>query len=286
LPLAPPVERGRRPHATVPCMAAAAVTIALRIVDALAFSSTWMALAAAALVAASSHALGVPADPRAIGLALTGTLAIYNIDRLRDLERDRCTAPLRTAFVMRHEVALVGCTTAALLLAMALFASAGMGAGVLLLPALVLGLAHRRLKRIAFFKPIYIVAAWLTVVVGLPWCLAAGASPTILPSHAGWLIAILALSILANAVASNVRDHEAGAARLGSARALAIARGLAAVGVVCGALAPGPVRMLVAVPAATLAALAPFRSSERYGLVIVDGALLAGALVALMLPAA
>ncbi len=245
-----------------------------------------MALAAAALVAASSHALAVPLDPRAVGLALAGTFAVYNIDRLRDLEHDRSTAPLRTAFVLRHETALLWCTAAALLLALLLFASAGMAAGVLLLPVLALGLAHRRLKHIAFFKSIYIVAAWLTVVVGLPWRLAAGARPAIRVEHAGWLVVILALSILANAIASNVRDDEAGAARLGSHRALAVARGLAAMGVGCGALAPAPVRALVAVPAATLAALVSFRASERYGLVIVDGALLAGALVSLVLPAA
>ncbi len=260
--------------------------MALRFVDALAFSSAWLAFAAAALVAASSRALELPVDPRALGLAFAGTFVVYNLDRLRDLDRDRRTAPLRTAFVVRHETALVRCSLAALLLALLLLAFTGVRAGVLLLPALALGLAHRRLKQIAFFKPAYIVAAWLLVVVGLPWCLAAGARPAIRPAHAGWLIAVLASSILSNAVAANVRDHEAGAARLGAKRALAIARRLAVAGVVCAALAPGSVRTLVAVPAATFAALAAFRGSERYGLVIVDGALLAGALVALVLPAA
>ncbi len=264
-------------------MRAPAVKPALRSVDALAFSSLWMALAAAALVAASSRALGVPADPRAVGLALTGTFAVYNIDRLRDLERDRRTAPLRTAFVMRHQMALVGGTAAALLLGLLLFALAGTRAGILLLPVLGLGLAHRRLKRLGLFKPVYIVFAWLTVVAGLPWILAV-ARPAIELSRGAWLIAVLALAILSNAIASNIRDREAGAARFGPTRALAVARGLAAAGVLCALLAPAAVRALAAVPAAMLAALLPFHASERYGLVIVDGALLVGALVALALP--
>ena len=244
-----------------------------------------MAFAAAALVAASSRALELPVDARAVGLAFAGTFVVYNLDRLRDLERDRRTAPLRTAFVVAHQTALVRCSLAALVLALLLLAFAGGRAGVLLLPALALGLAHRRLKHIAFFKPVYIVVAWLIVVVGLPWCLAASAGRAIQPAQVGWLIAVLAASILSNAVAANVRDHEAGAARLGAERALAIARRLAVAGVVCAVLAPGSVRTLVAVPAITFAALAAFRGSERYGLVIVDGALLAGALVALVLPA-
>jgi hypothetical protein len=41
------------------------------------------------------------------------------------------------------------------------------------------------------------------------------------------------------------------------------------------------VRPLVCIPLATLAALAFFRADERYGLVVVDGALWAGALLAL-----
>jgi hypothetical protein len=260
-----------------------AVVMAPRCVDALAFSSAWMAFAAAALVAASSRALEVPVDARALGLAFAGTFVVYNLDRLRDLERDRRTAPLRTAFVVAHQTALVRASLAALLLALLLLAFAGVRAGVLLLPALALGLAHRRLKHIAFFKPVYIAVAWLIVVVGLPWCLAAGAGRAVEPAQVGWLSAVLAASILSNAIAANVR--EAGAARIGAQRALGVARGLAAAGVACAVLAPASVRTLVAVPAATFAALAAFRGSERYGLVIVDGALLVGALAALVLPA-
>jgi hypothetical protein len=147
----------------------------------------------------------------------------------------------------------------------------------LLLPALAAGLAHRRLKRFAFAKPFSLVGAWLLVVVGVPACMAPD------PERIGWTTAVLGTAILANAIASNLRDPEAGAARNDPARALAIARLLALLGVAAAAIAPAAVRSLAPVPAATLLALLLFRSTERYGLVAVDGALLGGALLAIAL---
>ena len=63
---------------------------AVRGLEFLAFTGLWPAAVAAALVAACSWAL----EPRAglgqvtplIGLASLGTLVVYNVDRLRDLE--------------------------------------------------------------------------------------------------------------------------------------------------------------------------------------------------------
>ncbi len=78
-----------------------------------------------------------------------------------------------------------------------------------------------------------------------------------------------------------MRDGEAAIAHLGPRLPLRIARALATLGIVLGAFAPPPVRPLAAVPAATLASLLGFRPSERYGLIVVDGALLAGALLAI-----
>ena len=88
-----------------------------RAVDAAVFSSAWLAAAAAGLVAASARAMEIPLDPRLLGLAAAGTLVVYNVDRLRDLERDRLTAPARSAFVERWCDALVLGTGAAALIA-------------------------------------------------------------------------------------------------------------------------------------------------------------------------
>ncbi len=244
--------------------------------DALAFSSLWLAGAAASLVAATSRALGGEVDPALLGLAFSGTLVIYNVDRLRDLDSDRETAPARSSFVERHWKPLIVTTVLAGLVATVLTLLAGPPVMLLLIPALLLGLAHRRLKGFGFAKPLYIVGAWLLVVVGLPWAVQDTAS------GAPWCAAILGPAILANAITSNLRDPEAGAAALGPAPRLWIARAVALLGVVVAGFSPDAGRILLTVPAATGLSLIRFRASERYGLVVVDGALLFGGLAALL----
>ena len=62
------------------------------------------------------------------------------------------------------------------------------------------------------------------------------------------------------------------------------ARAIALAGGVLALAGPAPLRPLAAVPFLTLAALLPFRADERYGLIVVDGALLAGGLLAAVAP--
>jgi hypothetical protein len=245
------------------------------LLDAVVFSSLWLAAAAAVLVAAASRALGAPVDPASAALAACGTLVVYNVDRLRDIRRDHVTAPERTSFVQTHRRALVALTVLAGVASAALAPRLGRGAALLLAVVLAVGLLHRRLKRAAFIKPLYVTAAWLAVVVGLPWYTASQ------PLHTGWVLASLGCALLANAIASNLRDDEAGAARID--HALRIARGASLVGSVAALSGPPEVRALSAVPLATLAVLLRFHPSERFGLVALDGALLAGAVLALAL---
>lgn len=127
----------------------------LRLLDALAFSSLWVASAAALLCAAASQAMRSPPSPEAVVLAFAGTLLVSSVDRVRDFERDRTGAPLRSAFVARHRVPLL--------------------------------------------------------------------APQ--PERATRVALVLFTTLLANAVASSVRDAEAGPARIGLARGLAFARG-------------------------------------------------------------
>lgn len=257
------------------------VTALRRLLDPLAFSSLWLAGTAAALAAAASQALAIPPAPRALGLAFCGTLVVYNVDRLRDLERDRLTAPARSAFVEAHGGLLAALCVLAGLVCLVLAWPPRAAVLLLLAPILAAGLAHRRLKRFGFAKALYLVAAWVGVTVGLPAVLARSpVEPGALASTTG----ILAASILANAIASNIRDQEAGALRVGLATALATARVVAFLAVLFAVLAPPPIRRLLPIPALTLCALLPFRADERYGLLVVDGALLVGALASLALP--
>lgn len=242
--------------------------------DALVFSNLWVAGAAVALCAAASLALGsVPGGPL-LGLVLCGTLVVYNVDRLRDLERDRVTAPERSAFVARHRRALVWLTGVAALAAAVLVLRLGPGAWWLLLPVLAAGLLHRRLKRLVWFKPAYLVGAWLAVTAGLP-AVRAGATASL-----GWVLLLFATALMANAAASNLRDAEGASAWLGERTVLRAARTLCAAGVLAATLAPPLLAPLGLVPGLTLVALVGFRADERYGLVVVDGALLVGGALA------
>ncbi len=106
----------------------------MALLDALAFSSVWVSGAAALLTAAAAKAMAVPAPPEALVIAFAGTFFVYNVDRLRDVARDRETSPERTAFVTTHRARLRALSAGAALLAVA----AGLRAG-----AEVAGLADR-----------------------------------------------------------------------------------------------------------------------------------------------
>jgi len=243
--------------------------------DAVLWSSAGLALGAAALTAAASRALGLVPEPALLALVSGGTLTVYVIDRVRDLPRDRVTAPRRAAFVARHRRALLA--LAALGAALAAGGALALGPRPLALAAGVgaLGLAHRRLKRFAAAKPLYLTFAWTAVPVGLPAAADPGAT------HVGWAAAIVGATVLANVALSNLRDGEALAGRLGARRTLPLAGASLLAGLAAAWLGPAAVRPLAALPLAMSGALLGFRPTERYGALAVDGALLVGALLAL-----
>jgi len=247
------------------------------LLDALVFSNLWMAAAAGALVAAASRAMETAIRPEAVGLAFAGTLVVYNIDRLRDLHRDRHASRDRSAFVTEHEGRLIGLSGAAAAASLYFGAHAGWLAALMLLPVLGVGLFHRRLKRFENTKIVYIAASWTCVGFGLPAVLAPDAQ------NLHWVAAILAATMLANVSAFNVREEGAHLERVRRRRALQVARVCAGIGVALGALAPSPSDALIAIPLATLLALVGYRPTERFSPLFVDGALLAGSLIAVAL---
>jgi 4-hydroxybenzoate polyprenyltransferase len=244
------------------------------LLDVLTFSSLWVAAAAAALTVACSLAMGIAPAIAPVGLAFSGTLVVYNIDRIRDLDRDRRTAPDRSAFVAAHAGTLSLLVLASGVAAAGFAVAAGPPAGLVLVPVALLGLLHRRIKHLGCAKSAYITASWVAVVAGVPIAVDPAARDAV------WVLSAVACAVFANAAASNVRDDEVAAARLGAAPVLLAARVVAAAGAAIALTAPATVVPLAAVPLFTLLALLPFRRSERYGLVAVDGALLVGAAVA------
>jgi hypothetical protein len=136
---------------------------------------------------------------------------------------------------------------------------------------LALGLLHRRLKNIRGIKTIYLAGSWLAVVLGLP-LLNAGTAPTPAAVRVYWVSAILGCAILSNLLASNLDRRQAP-----SRSHLGAATGIAGLGIGFALVAPDPLRGLALIPAAEFIALSRFRTGERYGAVVVDGALLLGA---------
>ena len=258
----------------------------LRAQGAFAFSSVLVACAAAALAAAASRALGFAPEPAVLALAFCGTVVVYCVDRVRDLTRDAHTSPLRSAFVAKHRSALLA--AAALCVAGALAAGVLAGARVIAIAGAIaaFGFAHRRLKRFAWAKPLYLTGSWTAVTVGLPAAAASagnssgvGALPFDL-ARLALVTGILGATVQANVVLSNLRDSEGLAAHFGSRRARAVAAMFAALALALVLLGAPELRALAALPLAMVCAVAAFRPDERYGAVVVDGALLLGGALA------
>jgi 4-hydroxybenzoate polyprenyltransferase len=248
--------------------------MAVRLLDGLAFSSLLASAIGAGLSLVASRALLAPDAGRSALLASSGAFLIYTLDRLRDADRDRHTSPARTRFVQRHRRSLL----TALVVAGLLFGAAWLTAS----PAIqglcagigVVGLLHRRLKTHPVLKTGYVSLAWVAGCVGIPW-IAAGR-----PGEGLWLAGSLLAVLVANLIASNLRDRETHPLPARPDTVLSIAFAAVAVAMTVALLAPG--RAVVAGWIALLEclALAGFRADERYGLIVVDGALLVGSLLA------
>jgi len=249
----------------------------LRALDALVFSSLWVALAALALAAASSRALGLGASPPVLGLAFCGTVVVYTVDRLRDQRRDRLTAPLRTAFIERHGPSLWVLLGLALLGAVIFGLDAGPPVLAVAAGVAAFGFFHRRLKGWLWAKPAYLSLSWVAVTVGMPLAAAGGAASGLRVGS------VVGLTVLANVVLCNLKDHEGGTALLGQRRALALAGAILAPALLLAVEGPARVQPLVCLPLLMAPVVAAFRPSERYSGLVVDGALTAGALAALAL---
>lgn len=255
----------------------------LAIAEGIAYSSGVAAAVGGSLTYAVGRALAVSHPGRWAGLALAATFFVYNVDRLRDLRRDRASSPRRSAFVERHRARLaLGAWVAAAVAGLLVLASP---ARVVVLCAVVggVGLLHRRLKRGVRWKIAYVAAAWSAVCVGLPWLAhaadGAGARGSIL--GLGFALGFVGPAVLANVIASNARVGKSSNPD-GAANALHWARGLALGATLLAVFAPKPVAALGFVPAAEAVALWCFRRSERYAHLAVDGALAVGGVLAIV----
>lgn len=252
----------------------------MRAADAFAFSSGLAATIGLSLSMLASRILDAPDAATWATLSAGGTFIIYNLDRLRDIERDRAKSPLRTAFVLRHRNRLYAAVGIVAIAFAAILVEAPRPIGLLCLAIGLVGFFHRRLKQGAAWKAAYVSIAWVAACVGMPW-LASGRG------DAGpWLATILLASLAGNLIASNLRDDDGAFARRIAAGdslvALWIARAMFMLAFAITLAAPAALLPLAWIPVCEGLALAYYQPTERYGHLAIDGGLLVGALIALI----
>jgi 4-hydroxybenzoate polyprenyltransferase len=250
----------------------------LRLFDALAHSSAIAAGVAASFVWAVSLAFGLVPDAAVVTLAATGTLVVYNVDRLRDVERDRLLAPLRSQFVAENRKPLVALSSIAALASLASAAVLPTSTAVLCGAVLALGLLHRRLKRVRGIKTLYLTGSWLSVTVGLPVLAApTNARPDFETLY--WVGLVVGCAIVSNLMASNLDRRRANesAGHANARRRLNPAIAVAGLGLGVALVAPEALRGFALIPGAEFLALSRYRARERYTAVVLDGALFVGA---------
>lgn len=210
---------------------------------------------------------------------------VYNVDRLRDIERDRTTTPSRTAFIERNRSRLVFFAGAAGLASLGAASTLPLQVAALCAVVLSVGLLHRRIKHVTGLKTAYITFAWTAVCVGIPAQIG-----DLSFCESGPTGIAIGMTIAANLIVSNLRDREGGVSQIPNSAAMALALLLCALAALaCLTEVLGLARTLAAIPLLEATAIAGFSSAgarrhhERYGLAVVDGALLVGGLIGLSL---
>ncbi|RKZ13251.1 hypothetical protein DRQ32_01990 [bacterium] len=225
-------------------------------VELLVRSGIWVGACAVALLAASARSMGVGPDFGLLALAGLGTAGVYGFDRWAT----RGGSPAGW---------ILPCLVAGVL---------GLRqppqAILILVAVCALALVHVRLRDLPWAKPVYIALAWIGVVVGLPWVLRGSAPAPV-------ALGPVALAIAANVLACDAVDREAEAAQIAPKKVWWIARAVAAAGVaVAFAMGAAP---LATIPGCLLLALVRWPADRRFAERVLDGALLVGALAAIVL---
>ncbi|MFD2719073.1 hypothetical protein ACFST9_10125 [Hymenobacter monticola] len=158
--------------------------IARRVLDAVLFSSVWLAGAAAAQTAASFHRWPTAAggvNGRVVALVFAATLLVYNLDAVLPFKhRQPAAGSGRKAWQQRHRRALAVLAGAAALAAAYLFLADGWWHYLpALLPLTVLALVYswplvrwqgqrRAVREVPLLKGFLIAGVWSAITVGLP----------------------------------------------------------------------------------------------------------------------
>lgn len=266
----------------------------LRLLDAVLYSSAWLAAAAAAQTAASLH-LGPPAGAlgyRVVAMVFAATLLVYNADAVLPFKhREPAGASGRKAWQQRHRRALAGLAVGAATVAGYFFLADGWWRHLpLLVPLAALALLYswplvrwrgraRALREVPLLKVFLIAGVWAAITVGLP--VLALHRPL---SEGLGLLGQRFLLVLALAIVFDIRDYgrdrRAGTRTFPGVLGVAGAQGLA-LGLLAGGMALGLWRgaaplavLLPGVLAAAVIAKADESRGDYFFALITDGVLL------------
>lgn len=268
-----------------------------RLLDAVLYSSTWLALAAAALTAATLRRWPFegPSEYHLVALVLAATLLSYNLDAALPFKQGQSAGTsARKAWQQRHRQGLLVLAAAAGAVAGYFFLVDGWWHFLpLLLPLSALALLYswpllrwngrrRALREAPLLKGVLITLVWTAVTVGLPTLLRHHPVREVLGLLAQQFCWIMVITIVFD-IRDHRRDQRAGTHTfpgvLGVARAQALALALLAASVGLGlarGAAPVPVLLPAALAVAVVLAARESRSEYFYAL-LVDGLLLAQA---------
>lgn len=276
-------------------MTTARRALPLRLLDALLYSSAWLAAAAAAQTAATLRqwpALGGAAGAHVVALVFAATLLTYNLDAALPFKhRQPPGTSGRKAWQQRHRPAMLGLAGAAALVdAYLLLTDGWLHFLPLLVPLTALAVGYswpllpwrgrwRAIREVPLLKVFLIAGVWTAVTGGLP----ALALHQPLAAVRGLLAQRFCL-VTALAIVFDIRDYSrdqlAGLrtfpTRLGVGGAKAVALGFLAGGVALG-LARGAAPLAVLLPAGLAAAVilaAREARGDYFFALLTDGVLL------------
>ena len=290
------------PASTLP--AAPRPSVFWRGLDALLFSSLWLAGAAAAQTAATFVTFqprpAVDVSYRVVALVFAATLLVYNLDAVLPFKhRQPAGASVRKAWQQRHRRALALLAAGAALVAGVLFLVDGWWRYLpSLLPLAALALLYswplvrwrgqrRALREVPLLKVFLIAGVWSAITVGLPtlWLHCPLADAAVLLAQR--LCLVLALAIVFD-IRDQSRDRAAGTRTfpvvlgLAGAKAVALACLAGAIGLGLERGMPPLWLGVVGASAAAVILLADERRSDYFFALLADGVLLVPAVLYLV----
>ncbi len=140
----------------------------ISLIESLAYTGTIAAMLAVSLAIFTFLFLGTDINYILIVLIFCGTLVIYNLDHLKDINSDKNTNPKRVNFIIRNKRLIYLITGLSMILSLLAVYNLGIKLLPIILLPFLLGIMHRIIKNSPLFSAVYITLSWLMITVYLP----------------------------------------------------------------------------------------------------------------------